>query len=161
MATPATHVWRPSSSRTIQLDSFIPVPRGSAAVAPPLLNWPAKDPADILDYRFDISPSLFSGDGDSIATLDATVSPSAPGDLNIVSMTADSSRAVLWMTGGQSGTVYTITISVGTASGRLIQRSILLPVITLSTPATPPGAIVMTDGTVLTDQNGNPVLSRS
>jgi hypothetical protein len=161
MATPVSHVWRPNSCRTVQLDSFIPVPRGATAVAPPPLNWPAKDPADILDYRFDMSPSLLSNDGDTIATLDATVSPSQPGDLTIVSMTADGSKAVFWVTGGQSGTVYTVTISVGTASGRLIQRSVLLPVISLSTVAMPAGAIVTTDGTVLTDQNGNPVLSQS
>jgi hypothetical protein len=49
MPTPATHVWKPSNARTVVLDSFIPVPRGSTALAPPPLNWPAKDPADVLD----------------------------------------------------------------------------------------------------------------
>ena len=79
MPTPATHVWKPSNARTVVLDSFIPVPRGSTAVAPPPLNWPTKDPADVLDYQFDISPALVGNDGDAIATLDVTIEPANPG----------------------------------------------------------------------------------
>ena len=49
MPTIATHVWRPSSSRRILLDAFIPVARGAPAIASPLLAWPTKDPGDVLD----------------------------------------------------------------------------------------------------------------
>ena len=89
MPTPATHVWKPSNARTVVLDSFIPVPRGSTALAPPPLNWPAKDPADVLDYQFDISPALVGNDGDAIATLDVTIEPANPGDLVLNSATTD------------------------------------------------------------------------
>jgi hypothetical protein len=141
------------------LDSFIPVPRGAIASAPPPLNWPTKDPADILDYQFDISPAFVGNDGDSILTLDATISPANPGDLTLASATADGPRAVFWLTGGQAGIIYTVTVMIGTTNGRNIQRSILLPVLALSNPAVPATAIETDAGFVMTDQNGNPILS--
>jgi hypothetical protein len=159
MASQASHVWKPSSARTVRLDSFIPVPRGSIASAPPPLNWPTKDPADVLDYQFDISPAFVGNDGDSILTLDATISPANPGDLTLISTTADGPVAVFWLSEGQAGTVYTVTVIIGTINGRTIQRSILLPVLSLSTPAVPAAAIETDTGQAITDQNGNPILS--
>ena len=47
------------------------------------MNWPTKDPIDILDYQFDISPALIGNDGDAIATLDVTIEPAQPGDLTL------------------------------------------------------------------------------
>ena len=83
MPTPAAHVWKPSNARTVVLDGFIPVPRGSMAIAPPPLNWPTKDPSDVLDYQFDITAAVVGNDGDSIATLDVTIEPNNPGDLTM------------------------------------------------------------------------------
>lgn len=159
MPTPAIHVSKPSTARVVVLDSFIPVPRGTAAVAPPPLSWPTKDPGDILDYGFDISPALIGNPGDSIATLDIAISPSNPGDLTLSSASADGSVVILWLSSGQSGTVYVVTFVIGTTSGRTLQRSILLPVLFLSTVPIPPTAIETNSGLVITDQNGNPVLT--
>ena len=159
MPTPATHIWKPSTARTVVLDAFVPVPRGSSAVAPPPLNWPTKDPIDVLDYRLDIAPALVGNDEDSIATLDVSIAPSNPGDLALNSVTADGCSAVLWLSGGQAGTVYNVTLLIGTTNGRTLQRSILLPVLALSNPPIPPSAILTSAGVVLTDQNGNPVLT--
>ena len=159
MPTPATHVWKPSNARTVMLDAFIPVPRGSTAVAPPPLNWPTKDPADVLDYQFDIAPALVGNDGDAIATLDITIEPSNPGDLSLNSAIADGSVAVLWLSGGQPGTVYTVNLVITTTNGRTISRSLLLPVLYLSVSPVPPNALLTDTGVVLTDQNGNPVLT--
>ncbi len=161
MPTPASHVWKPSTARTVVLDAFIPVPRGSTATAPPPLNWPTKDPQDVLDYQFDITPALVGNDGDSIATLDVTTAPSNPGDLVVNQVTADGASAVLWLSEGLAGTVYTITILISTVNGRSIQRSILLPVLELSSPLPPSTAILTGSGAMLTDQNGNPVLTGS
>jgi hypothetical protein len=161
MSTLATHVWKPSHARLVSLDSFVAVPRGSAAVAPPPLNWPTKDPGDVLDYLFDIGPAIVGNDGDGIATLDVTLAPAAPGDLAVNSMTTDGSRVILWLSAGQAGTVYTITLMITTTNGRSLQRSVLLPVLLLSVPAVPVNAILTTSGVVLTDQNGNPVLSNN
>jgi hypothetical protein len=159
MSTPATHVWKPSHARLVLLDSFVAVPRGSAAVAPAPLNWPAKDPGDTLDYLLDIAPALVGNDGDGIATLDVTLAPSEPGDLTVQSMTTDGSRVILWLSQGFAGTTYTITFTITTMNGRSLQRSVLLPVLPLSVPLVPSNAILIASGVVLTDQNGNPVLS--
>jgi hypothetical protein len=156
--TSVSHVWRPSSARAVTIDSFVPVPRGSAATAPPQLNWPTKDPGDALDYELDVSPALIGNAGDSIATIDVSVTPDNPGDLSVSSITADGARCVFWLAAGQSGTVYTVTVTVGTASGRIIQRSVLLPVLNLSVPSIGTEALDTDAGAIVTDQNGNPIL---
>ncbi len=158
MVTPATHVWKPSNARTVVLDSFIPVPRGSTSVAPPPLNWPTKDPVDVLDYQFDISPALVGNDADAIATLDVSIEPTNPGDLTLNSATTDGTVVILWLSRGQSGTIYLVNLMITTINGRTINRSILLPVLNLSVPPIPPNALITDTGVVLTDQNGNPVL---
>jgi hypothetical protein len=158
MPTPATHVWKPSHARVATIDSFVSVPRGTTAVATPPLNWPTKDPGDVLDYILDIAPAVIGNDGDSIATLDVAIAPSNPGDLVMQSSTADGMRIVLWLSSGQAGTIYTLTFNITTTNGRALQRSVLLPVLQLSIPEVPAGALLTTSGVMLIDQNGNPLL---
>lgn len=159
MTTIATHVWRPSSARRILLDTFVPVARGAAAAAPPMLAWPTKDPGDVLDYQLDISPALVGNDGDSIATLDVQISPSQPGDLTLMSSVADGTSAIFWFAAGQPNTLYSISINVGTANGRSIHRSVVLPVLALSIMSNPSAALQTDSGFPITDQNGSPVLT--
>ncbi len=161
MSGSVSHVWKPSNARVVTIDSFIPVARGTTPVAPPPLNWPAKDPGDVLDYILDIGPAIVGNDGDAIATLNVGLAPSAAGDLTLQSSTVDGSRIILWLAGGQAGTVYTVTFAITTVNGRSLQRSVLLPVLLLSVPVIPPNAIITATGVMLTDQNGNPVLSSS
>jgi hypothetical protein len=161
MSMTISHVWKPSNARLATIDSFIPVPRGAAAIAPPPMNWPTKDPGDILDYILDIGPAIVGNDGDGIATLSVSLSPSNPGDLVLQSTTADGSRIILWLSEGQAGTIYTVTFNITTINGRSLHRSVLLPVLLLSVPAIPPNALITATGVMLTDQNGNPVLSSS
>ena len=161
MPTTATHVWRPSAARTITLDAFVPVPRGTIAQPPALLSWPLKDPNDLLDYQFDIAPALIGNDGDAISTLDITIFPSATGDLALASTTADGSRAVLWLSAGQSGTIYTVTLTIGTQAGRTIARSVLLPVATLAIPPAANGTVTTDTGTPMVDEDGNPIVGGS
>ena len=159
MSTPASPVWKPSNARTVLVDAFVPVARGSTAVAPPPLNWPAKDPTDVLDYQLDITPAVAGDDSDVIATLDVTITPDNPGDLVMHNAYADGARAVIWLAEGQPGTVYTVTVLITTSSGRTLQRSLLLPVLSLSTPAVLSTAILTNGGVMITDQNGNPVVT--
>ena len=159
MPTIASHAWVPSVARIVTLDAFVPVPRGSAPTPPSTPSWPLKDPGDTLDYQFDIAPALFGNDGDAIATLDIAISPANIGDLALASTTADGSRAVLWLSSGQPGTTYTVTLTIGTQAGRTIARSVLLPVATLATPVIDPSSLLTADGTPLVDQNGNPILA--
>lgn len=157
MSTPATHVWRPSNARTLVLDGFVPVPRGAPATAPAPLSWPVKDPADVLDYQFDVSPAILGNEGDGIATLDVTIAPAGTGALKLNGATADGAVAVVWLAGGQVGVTYTLTLTVGTANGRTIVRDILLPVLALS--STGPVSTTLTDssGAPITDQNNAPL----
>jgi hypothetical protein len=161
MPTTATHAWIPSVARTVTLDAFVPVPRGTSPTPPSPPYWPLKDPGDTLDYQFDIAPALIGNDGDSISTLDINITPAATGDLALVSTTADGSRAVIWLTSGQAGTTYTVTLTIGTQAGRTISRSVLLPVAALATPAASTGSLTTSDGTPLVDENGNPILANS
>lgn len=159
MPTTATHVWKPSVARTVTLDAFIPVPRGATPTPAVLPSWPLKDPADLLDYQFDIAPALIGNDGDAIATLDIAITPSNPGDLALTATSADGARAVLWLGGGQVGITYVVSLSIGTQAGRSLARSVLLPVAQLAVPGSSQNGLVTSDGLTLTDQNGNPILA--
>lgn len=158
MPTPATHAWRPSTARSVVLDGFVPVPRGVVPAAPAALVWPAKDPGDVLDYEFDVRAALVGNGGDSISTIDVVITPSNAGDLVLNSAAADGGVVVLWLALGQPGTTYTVQVTVGTANGRTINRSILLPVQALAAPPVPTAVLTTDTSSVVTDQNGNPIL---
>ena len=157
-SSPATHVWKPSSSRRIVLDGFLPVPRGTVITTPTPLSWPAKDPSDVLDYEFNIAAALLGNEGDSIATITAAISPDATGDLVLNSSYADGLNAVFWFASGQSGTLYTVQITVVTVNGRTIGRAVLLPVLPLASVTPSTGGLTTDQGATITDQNGNPIL---
>ena len=159
MATLVSHVWKPSKTRTMTIDSFVPVPRGSTAAAPTLLSWPSKDPGDILDYQLDIEPALVGNEGDTINSVDIDVSPNQPGDLSLDNIAADGYKIVVWLSAGQAGVTYNVTVKAALASGRTLQRTILLPVVALSSLSVPENAIETTAQDPLTDQNGNPIIN--
>ena len=152
------HVWRPSVARRVMLEGFLPVARGTVLTPPAPLSWPAKDPADTLDYEIDFGPALAGNEGDSITAAMATVQPA--GELLPGAVAADGETVVLWFSGGTAGTTYAVTVSVTTASGRAISRAVLLPVQPLATAPAPGAATALTTqaGTVVTDQFGTPIL---
>ena len=147
MATPAAHVWRPSLARLIKLDWVAPAGRGGTLMPPPSLQWPAKDPSDVLDYQLDIAAAVAGDLGDSIATLDVTISPEGAGNLTLNSASADGTIAVLWLAGGLPGTTYVVCVRIGTEAGRVIARNILLPVMAMAAP--PGGTSVQADGSAV------------
>jgi hypothetical protein len=157
MATPATYSWIPSTARVIVIDGFGTVPRGTVQLLQPPLSWPTKDPTDTLDYVLDISEVIAGNEGDAIATLDVVISPSNPGDLTLLSSSADGALAIMWFNAGFAGTTYAITVSMGTNSGRMIGRTVSLPVLSLATPPTPPDAIIDQTGAPITDQTDAPI----
>jgi hypothetical protein len=121
---------------------------------PPALIWPIKDPADVLDYVFDLTDALAGNDGDAIATIDVSIYPNNTGDLTLRSSRADGDLAILWLAGGIAGTTYAVTVVVGTNSGRVFSRTVSLPVEALSTPTVPANDITDQTGAPLTDQTG-------
>jgi hypothetical protein len=157
MTTSATHLWRPSNARYVQIDGFVPVPRGPQIPPARPLAWPVKDPGDTLDYVFDIAPALTANAGDAIATLDVTIAPAAAGDLSLVSAAADGARAVLWLTGGQALTSYAVTVNITTVGGRALARSIALPVAALAAVTVTAATLTTQSGQPLTDPTGTPL----
>lgn len=157
MGTPVTYSWIPSTARVVLLDGFGPIPRGTLQILQPPLSWPVKDPTDTLDYVIDISEAIAGNEGDSIATLDVAISPNNPGDLTLQSSSADGDIAIMWFTAGFSGTTYAVTVTIGTNSGRVIGRTVSLPVLSLATQPVPPDAITDQTGAPLTDQTDHPI----
>ena len=153
-----TQIWRPSSARRVVLDGFTPVPRGTSPFTPPPLVWPAKDPADVLDYEFDITAAVAGNANDGIASVTVAVTPDGAGHLTVGPISADGPVAVLWIAGGQAAQTYVLQITIVTTNGRTLGRAVLLPVLALASAAVPAGALVTGGGQTITDQNGNPIL---
>jgi hypothetical protein len=160
MATQATYSWIPSTARVVLIEGFGMVPRGTPACPqPPQLCWPPKDPSDTLDYIVDISEAIAGNEGDAIMTLDVVIAPDNPGDLTLQSSSADGDIAILWLTAGVAGIIYEVTVTIGTNSGRVIGRTINLPVVTLATAPVPGSALTDQTGAPITDQTGAPILT--
>ena len=160
MPVQSAYFWKPSNARLVVLDTFVPLARATALSAQPALAWPAKDPSDLLDYVLDFSPAVAGDEGDAIVSVSASVTPcSDPGDLTVSQIGTDGLVAVLWLTAGVAGTTYAVTIAAVTLSGRTIERTVLLPVLSLSSGFTnPTDALDVQGGAPLVDQNGNPIL---
>jgi hypothetical protein len=124
-----------------------------------MLSWPTKDPGDILDYQLNIEPALIGNEGDTIESVNVEVDPSQPGDLALNNVAADGYTIVIWFSGGQAGVTYNVTVMTTLASGRTLQRTVLLPVLALSAPSVPENAIETTTSEPITDENGNPIVS--
>jgi hypothetical protein len=157
MGTPAAYAWLPSNARLVVIDGYGTIPRGTLPVPTQPLSWPEKDPTETLDYVVDISEAVAGNEGDVIATLDATISPNNPGDLTLQSSCADGMQAILWLTAGFSGTIYTVTVTIGTNSGRVIARSITLPVQTLALQPNEPQDLLTNLDQPIDDQSGDPI----
>lgn len=160
MPTQASHSWKPSAARLLTITGFDPRPRGATAGCQ-ANAWPPKDPADVLDYSYDISPALWGDDGDSIAFLDVTISPNQTGDLTLNTSSADGQRAILWLGAGQSGTNYAVTLAIETVSGRGFQRTVYLPCLSLSTEPPLGMELVTETGAPILDSSGNPIFIES
>ncbi|WP_419757346.1 hypothetical protein [Acidisoma sp.] len=162
-ATPAIHTWKPSAARTLTITGFTPRARGAcpAPTAGSIVAWPVKDPADVLDYVYDISSAIWGDEGDSIAFLNITISPAAAGDLTLTSTTSNGHQAILWLSAGQSGTTYSVTLTIGTLAGRGFQRTVMLPCLSLSVEPPLGTELVTNTGAPIVDQSGNPIFIES
>ena len=110
-STAVPQVWRPSGARTVALDALLPLPRGVVPSDVPPLVWPAKDPGDVLDYALDATAALAGDTTDRIATVAVTLVPNASrADLQLGNVVADGAVAVMWLSGGQAGTVYSVQV---------------------------------------------------
>lgn len=74
-----------------------------------------KNPIDQMDYDIDFSRWL--EDGDTITSVDVTVTPS--GELTIPSSQISGQTVKVWTAGGLDGTTYEVSAAVGTSGGRV------------------------------------------
>lgn len=89
------------------------------------LQWPDKDPADIWDYTLDATQWM-AAIGDTLASCTATALPSG---LTLGSTsTTPAGMASVRLSGGAAGTIYAVTLTLTTAAGRVLERSVKLRV---------------------------------
>ncbi len=158
MGTQVNYTWIPSTARLLVLDGFCFTPRGTLVCTQQPLAWPPKDPSDTLDFTLDISEAIAGNEGDAIANLDVAIFPNNPGDLTLNSSSADGDQAIFWFAGGFAGTVYQVTVTVGTNSGRVIARTINLPVVALASQPNAQQDLTDQYGNPITDQNDSPII---
>lgn len=77
-----------------------------------------KDPSAVLDYGFDWSDWLSSGETISTSTWTASVG------ITIDSDTKSLTSTVVWLSGGTSGIVYTVINHIVTSGGKTDERSL-------------------------------------
>lgn len=88
------------------------------------LQWPAKDPDEVLDYTLDWTSRLAAGD--TIATSLFTV---VSGGCTIQSQTNNTTSATVWLQAGNAGATANIKNRVTTSQGRVMELTVLLPIL--------------------------------
>ena len=152
-------VWQPSDARTVALEGMLPLPRGVLPADVPPLVWPAKDPSDVLDYALDASAALSGDPSDRVVTAAVAIVPNlSAADLLLGNVFAEGGVVAMWLSGGQAGTVYAVQITLSTLHGRIIARTVLLPVQQMATAAPQTNMLTTGAGAIITDLNGNPIL---
>lgn len=84
-----------------------------------------KDPDAVLDYTWDWSAWLASGE----TITDATVTPSGTGLTVNGTPTTGAATVTAWLTGGTAGTEYLVTCHITTSQGRQDDRTITISVV--------------------------------
>ena len=83
-----------------------------------------KDPDAVLDYKFDWSTWLPTGD--TISTKTVTTESGITKDSD--SITDSSTSVTVWLSGGEANSSYQITCAIVTADGREDDRSMLISI---------------------------------
>ena len=85
-------------------------------------SWPDKDPNENLDYTIDWSAALV--DEDTIASSEWII----PEELSKSKESFDSTKTIVWLSGGVVGNKYTVGNKITTTEGRIMERSVLLKI---------------------------------
>lgn len=86
------------------------------------MNSFIKDPQSTLDYTFEWSAWLTTGETISSATVTSTAGLTvAPAGKPTV---VDPTKVTVWLAGGADGSTYPVTCSVSTTAGRVDDRTI-------------------------------------
>lgn len=87
------------------------------------LGTVTQQPTERLSYTIDYSEALT--DGDNVETAFAVV---APAGLIVDNVSPIDPRVKFWVTGGESGVTYKVTITVNTADGRVFQDEVMFKI---------------------------------
>jgi hypothetical protein len=81
------------------------------------LQWPNKDPDEVLDYQIDWADRL---DGDTISTSTWVI----PSGITQGAASKTDTTVTTWLSGGTLGASYTLLNRVVTAAGRTMDQSV-------------------------------------
>jgi len=88
------------------------------------LNWPPKDPDEVLDYGINWSELIDEGDEISASTWVVPTGITKNSD----TFDAPTSTTTIWLSSGTIGTTYELTNRIVTAGGRTRDQSVRLKV---------------------------------
>ena len=86
-----------------------------------MLNWPAKDPNEVLDYQLDWSDRLDEGE-----TITASTFIVESGTITINSTALVGALTTIWLAGGAHGATVVFTNRIVTSQGRTYDQSVRL-----------------------------------
>lgn len=85
------------------------------------LEWPFKDPDEVLDYEIDYSSRL---NGDAIISSTWII----PAGIVMDSAFASATVSTIWLSGGTIGETYTLVNRIITSGGRTMDQSVRLKI---------------------------------
>ena len=94
------------------------------------LQNPLKDPSAVLDYVFDWTEWLATGETIAVdsETGKKLITITADTGITVDSSTEDDGKVTVWLSGGTAGTTYRVECLITTSAGRTDERSLWITV---------------------------------
>ncbi|MFA5458523.1 MAG: hypothetical protein WC261_12930 [Synergistaceae bacterium] len=95
------------------------------------LQNPLKDPSAVLDYMFDWTEWLATGETIAVdsETGEKLITITADTGITVDSSTEDAGKVTVWLSGGTAGINYKVACKITTSAGRTDERTIWIKVV--------------------------------
>ena len=95
------------------------------------LQNPLKDPSAVLDYAFDWTEWLATGETIAVdsETGEKLITITADTGITVDSSTEDDGKVTVWLSGGTAGINYKVACLITTSAGRTDERTIWIKVV--------------------------------
>ena len=95
------------------------------------LQNPLKDPSAVLDYVFDWTEWLATGETIAVdsETGEKLITITADTGITVDSWTEDDGKVTVWLSGGTAGINYKVACKITTSAGRTDERTIWIKVV--------------------------------
>ena len=95
------------------------------------LQNPLKDPSAVLDYVFDWTEWLATGETIAVdsETSEKLITITADTGITVDSWTEDDGKVTVWLSGGTAGINYKVACKITTSAGRTDERTIWIKVV--------------------------------